>query len=407
MSLDTENLPLYGICEWENFYRCADIRDSDRDPVEETVFLHKKMGFKTMVWALGRDRLDYHSELPGVTPVTYDHSLHTRIIKSYCPLRKAIKLCAESGMDLWGRLCMNRHYPPGSKFAQEHADLYQVNFDGSKDFQRMTYASETVRRERREILLEAQRIGVGALLLDFCRQQPHAAYHPLETEPFVRESGSDPRNIKSTDPDDFMPWFRHRAAHVTMFMRELRAAVRKQERGLGRSCPVVPRVPDAPFWLLVAGGMDLETWYREDLIDGHMLSPFPWCVNDISRYPEAHTGLARRHGKPCIGGIGALNLITQKIPVPHVMHESFDAHPLWLLAERQINAGAAGLSVYQSESVCRMPWLEDIIPNLGRPEMVGLGLQKTGSRYGVFFTGLDWHARMEYGLNGTFAYKTL
>ena len=50
----------------------------------------------------------------------------------------------------------------------------------------MCYGIEDVRQERIDILLEVQRIGVDALVLDFCRQMPMVMY--LTQQKFMKLS---------------------------------------------------------------------------------------------------------------------------------------------------------------------------------------------------------------------------
>ena len=332
--------------------------------------------------------------------------IYRNVIQKECPLQQAQKWCKKHSMPLWGRLCLNRHYTPGSSFTSEFADnhpeYYQIKHNGKTDTTRLSFAFAEVRQERINILLEAQRLGVDALVLDFCRQQPHGGYHPAEVEPFTKKFGQDPRQIKSHIPRDFASWFKYRSNWISIFMRELRQAVKQQEEELKRPCPIIVRVPDSSEWVMIAGGMDIELWYAEDLIDATMLSPFQWCLNDLSRHPEYHVALAHKYGKQCIGGIGSLNLIEHYPPVPHKQHSSFDATPIYDSAIRQLNAGVDGMSVYQTDCVCRMPWLKNVLPFVGNPDKCKEKRKDIEqSRFGMFFTGLDWHSGNKHGLHGT------
>ena len=98
-----------------------------------------------------------------------------------------------------------------------------------------------MQQERIDILLEIQRIGVDALVVDFCRQMPVLMYHEALVEPYMADRGVDPREIDSDDPTDYWDWFQFRADVLTEFMRKLRQQVRRQEQELGRPCPVIAR----------------------------------------------------------------------------------------------------------------------------------------------------------------------
>jgi hypothetical protein len=137
---------------------------------------------------------------------------------------------------------------------------------------------------------------------------PLLRYHPALVEPFVAESGVDPREIDSDDVDAYETWFQYRADVLTGFMDELRKAVRKQEGELGRRCPIIARVPDNARWLMLAYGLDTERWCAEDLVDGLMLSPFPNTREDLDLHVEYHAAVAHKHGKVCVGGVGSMGL---------------------------------------------------------------------------------------------------
>ena len=59
----------------------------------------------------------------------------------------------------------------------DNPHLREKTKDGKTTSGKMCYALDEVRKERLDILLESQRIGVDALVLDFCRQVPMLLYH--------------------------------------------------------------------------------------------------------------------------------------------------------------------------------------------------------------------------------------
>ena len=268
---------------------------------------------------------------------------------------------------------MNRHYdatryaPFTSRLAAENPDYHERTKTGRLVNHRLCYGVEEVRRERLDILLEIQRIGVDALVLDFCRQMPILMYHDALVEPFTRERGVDPRGIDSTDSDDYAEWFQFRADVLTGFMEQLRAEVSGQEPDLGGPCPIIARVPDDAPWLMIAYGLDIERWFEDDLIDGTMLSPFPRCADSLERYPEYHITIAHKYGKVCYGGIGSKHLIENGTPENTGF---YDPQPVYALAGRQYAAGADAMSLYQSETLVRMPYLTDMLREIGDRQSV-------------------------------------
>ena len=266
--------PVLGISEWMCYYANYDKPCPGPKALDECVELHLRAGCDHLVWNLGRSVVDYWSELPHITRMCENGDqvggaswgfVH-KVMDEVCPLRHALALCHGHGAQLWGRLGMNRHYGRAdwigatSRFALDNPAFREVTKPGNEDASRLCYALAEVRRERIDILLECQRIGVDGLVLDFCRQMPMLLYHPALVEPFMAEMGVDPREIDSDDFEQYRAWFQYRADVLTGFMTELRRAVRAQEGKLGRRCPIVARVPDNVRWLMLAYGLDSERW---------------------------------------------------------------------------------------------------------------------------------------------------
>ena len=303
---------------------------------------------------------------------------------------------------------MNRHYGNTewagvtSRFALENPHYRERSILGNEIAHKLCYAIEEVRQERLNILLEVQRIGVDALVLDFCRQVPILLYHDALVVPYIETHGEDPRRIDSSNPESYRCWFQSRADVLTEFMRTLRTGVRNQERTLDKSCPIIARIPDNAPWLTLAYGLDVERWFADDLIDGTMLSPFPISAPDLDRYPEYHIELPHRHGKVCYGGIGSLNLIQSG---NFENTGFFHPKPVYQFAHRQYRTGADAMTLYQSETLARMDYLKETLRKIGDRQGVA---QKAANLSDPNFPsdhpiGLDWHSRLtgghELGLN--------
>ncbi len=402
----------FGISEWQNHYRGDEPGIGTADIIDECVEVHRTAGLDGIIWNAGRATILYHSNLPHTTrqfelgfvpkPQRVSCQYVLDVLEQCCPLRRAIRLGHASDMPILGRLCMNRFYgtpasiDSTSRFYQKHPDWVEVGKLGQPIVHKMCYAIAGVQQERLDILLEIQRIGVDALVLDFCRQMPILAYHKSIVEPYMRKTGSDPRKINGANPKDYAEWFQYRADILTKFMRGLRSKQRKQEAVLGRKCPIVVRIPDYDKWLLIACGIDIESWFSDGLIDASMLSPFPRIQDDLRSHTGYHVELAHRHGKPCLGGVGSkgLQLKGQK-PLP--VERQADIKYAYSVAHRQHHAGVDGMSIYQSESLCRKKYLSELVRNLSDREwMVSAaeGIKSTMLDDPRYFVGKDWHSSL-------------
>lgn len=410
---NTSRVPLMGISEWAGYYGHFGLALPD-DPVtaiDKCIDDHLAIGFDQIVWDCGRSTLNYWSDLPNTTrslercgkdaiPEVW-RALHTVLGKT-CPLRRAIKVCRERNMPILGRLCMQRHYgSPGSegdtsRFAAENPQLHEINKNGKMSLDKLCYAFDEVQQERIDILLEIQRTGVDALLLDWCRQTPILKYHPALVDPYIKKTGVDPRKIDTSNPDDYKEWFQYRADVLTGFVRKLRLAVRQQEKKLGRACPIVARIPDSAPWVTTAFGLDMDQWFKEDLVDATMLSPFPLCIEDPGYYPEYHISMAHKYGKVCIGGVGSSSLLVE------FPKEAKDYHPkpVCQKAHRQYEAGADAMSVYQTDVLIHMPYLQDLIREIADRTTVARRCQELPDpeRPEQMSCGNDWHTYVRHSL---------
>jgi len=401
----SDQTSLIGISEWEHMrlYEPTDQRSAD-ETYALCIERHRALGFDAIVWSCARSVVYYQSQLtenhPCANATESTQNYLWQSIQAACPLRSAIRHCRAHGLPLLGRVTMNRHYSATSlpehhsRFAANHPHLQELERDGQRCPSRLCYVFDQVQHERIQILLELQQIGVDGLVLDFCRQPPMLMYHDALVEPFMRRHGYDPRRIDTRCPDDFQPWFQHRADVMTGFLRRLRDEVRNLEASLGRPCPIVARIGDAAGWINLACGIDAARWLSEDLVDALMLSPYPLTVEDDGRHAEDYIQLAHAHGKACFGGVGSHGLMHGHDRASNAsLADAFDADPVFALAAAQLAAGADGMSVYQSETLALLPHLAAVLPHLsnraylalwtGRPVMADADEK---------FVGADWHA---------------
>lgn len=423
---ESRQAPVFGISEWQNYYVGNEPGIDTPAVIDECVELHRTLGISGMVWEAGRATINYHSELPHTTRQWelgqsdkgpnyqgFSRQFAADIMNRCCPLRRGIRLCRERNLSILGRLSMNRHYGGAknigstSRFSIDHPEWIEIGKCGEPIRTRMCYAIPEVRQERLDILLEVQRIGVDALVLDFCRQMPILGYHDAVVQPFLRSTGVDPRRIDTDNPDDYREWFAYRAGILTDFMRTLRRETGRQAQQLGRDCPIVARIPDYTGWLSVACGFDVEAWFREDLVDATMLSPFPRVQHYLEGDPDYHVACAHRHGKPCIGGVGHKGLIANPNgPVPFGDLPDVPIEYVCKVADRQYRAGVDAMSLYQSESLTRRDYLQPLIRHLGDKDWIAdkaVAVETPTPDHPHFYVGKDWHSRPEEGLTTALA----
>jgi hypothetical protein len=291
---------------------------------------------------------------------------------------------------------MNRHYGGGygggltSRFAAEHPEWYCVDKKGGSDHSRLSYFFPEVRQERMDILREVARIGTYGLCLDFCRQVPMMRYEPPVVQAYMAKGNADPRTLDLKDPK-FPDWCRFRCEYVTVFMRDLRKALREVEKETGRKTPVMARVTDAGLDVNLMEGTDVETWAREGLIDELCTNPLWWLQY---RYPDTVTpyvSLAHAHGMKMWGGVGALAAQKTKLnPVSFLQR-----------TKRQYDEGADGVAIYQSDYGCEHLVLKPVISKmadfgavvalLADPALLQKYPQDEASR----LYGVDNHSRIE------------
>lgn len=368
--------------------------------IDRCVDLHADRGYTNLIWACARSVVHYKSDLSHTTftgdlcgeDASKISDCCRKVLKHVCPLRYCLDYSATRDITVWGRVAMNRHYgakgwsAATSRFSRDNPDYHEISRTGQPVAMRLCYALPQVQQERLDILLEIQRIGVAGLLLDYCRQMPHVGYHPAVLEPYMQQTGQDPRRITSSDPADHMQWFQYRADIMTGFMRKLREAVRQQERSLGRACPIIARVPDSPRWLMLGYGLDIEAWAAQDLIDGTMLSPFPHTREAMEFDTRFQVRAMHEHGKLCIGGIGSKSLLVRPDDA------AARTARVCRLAHEQYAAGVDGMSLYQSETALRMPHLQELASKLGDRQAVARAASSEPYRPGDDKPGCDWHS---------------
>ncbi len=359
---------------------------SGRD-AEDCLDAHLECGIRHVVWDLGRSILDYHSDLPqatckGLRQPPENMSAAQRAVEAIyrerCQLRAALRHACANNMVLYGRLCMNRHYNPGQgltgKLFANHPQWFEQLQDGWMDTTRVCYGIPEVRRERIDVFMEAAAIGVDGLHLDFCRQPPMVAYHPVFVNGYRQKTGCDPRTIENKPGNEyFLNWCRYRAEAVTALLREMKAQLDPFRKRWIRRLPVQVRIPNDGFEANLVAGLDVDTWCREGLIDELMLSELHWLREYQEWDDRPYIEVGQRYGIPVYGSSNCLP--RQNIKWKDGKNWSGQVNPHGVnplvLARRALKsreAGAQGIALYQSDTGVQDPRMREAVMRLADPE---------------------------------------
>ncbi len=359
---------------------------SGRD-AEDCLDGHLACGIDHVVWDLGRSVLTYHSDLPeatcrglraepsGLTAPDHRPGQRARAIEAIyqqrCQLRAALRHARERDITLYGRLCMNRHYSPGSshrgRFAQEHPDWCEIGKDGWLDASRLCYGIPDYRQERIAILMEAADIGVDGLHLDFCRQPPMVRYHPALVNPFQEQSGVDPRTLTLEQRDIYLDWCAYRARSVTDLLRELQAQLQTFRDRWQRAMPVQVRVPNDGLEANLIAGLDLVTWCEEGLIDELALTELHWLAEYQDWNDAPYIDLGKQYGIPVYA---SSNCLPRQGGAWSGAVNPRGINPLVLArrALRSYEAGTQGIALYQSDTGVQWPGVRDAVSVMSEPD---------------------------------------
>jgi uncharacterized lipoprotein YddW (UPF0748 family) len=170
-------------------------------------------------------------------------------------------------------------------------------------------ALPAVREYERSLMLEmVEKYGLDWVHLDYIRYpcEPAEPYFSFDAETlrlFKADTGIDMAAVKARDTGNpaWNVWLRWNTGRVTVFVRELREALKATGRKVKISAAVFPDAANAR----VAIGQDWAAWGREGLVD--MLNPMIY-TNDVKLYEQLAreaAGYAKGRTLVCPGiGIG-------------------------------------------------------------------------------------------------------
>ena len=195
------------------------------------------------------------------------------------PLRLVVDFAHEIGLQLWAndRICHcfdpadRRQIHLMSDFYERNQHMRVLTMEGDKHFQAMlSLAYPEFRDLKVRFLVEQARRGVDGIYLDYTRKSPVVGWEPAVLDSFKTKYGKDPRALP--EAEWMTDWLAHQAGFVTLFMRELRAALDGVEAESGRRLPVAAQVPAGfRFYRSIpecyGNGLDVAAWAQEGLVD--------------------------------------------------------------------------------------------------------------------------------------------
>ena len=388
-------LPLRGVSDWWVYFLGSGFQTSylEEDQFDTILAGQREVGLSSEAWAIGRSWVTYRSDLPRASiypchPIPEETLRNLpnlaaveRMVNDFDALGYPLKRRANHDTQIYNWLGMNRHYAGArgwshtSPWVRGHPELHLRNRDGSADGSRVEYHFEETRSERLDICLESSRFRPDGLVLGWCRQPPHAGYHPDILRQYEEESGIDPLSLGLSDDAKHTAWLKWRCEHgTTRFMRDLRRAMNDLEEKTGHHVPIVARIPSEGFFFNLAMGMDVETWIEEELVDELQLDPLEnrggnsaaLGSQDVTPYVEA----CREHGIVVLGGVNGTTATRDlKRGAAGEELKGPDYAPTVGLrrAIGLADAGVDGIEVYESELFAYPTHARWLVPLFGHP----------------------------------------
>ena len=379
---DTRELPceLRAVDDWWCYFVAWDRHELDQ--LDAIMFGQRELGITTLDWAIGRSWVQYPSKLPDaqmfpckpIAPEVLKSHPHlagwARMVRDFDSYGYALLRSQKIGLRISAWLAMNRHYSPNtyggvftSPWVLGHPEFNQFKKSGTRDISRVEYFFPEARQERLNILEEAARYGPDGIVIGCCRQPPMAGYNPRMVERYKERTGVDPRRIDIADGQPYLDWIRWRADHFTQLLRELRPRLSAVEKDIGRSMPVIARIPGVGLQLNMAQGLDVNGWVEEGLIGELQLDPLQSFAEGGSHDVRPYVELCHRKGIRVLAGVNGTTgagwsdstepdegiLFHQASPVVGIRR-----------AIGLIEAGVDGIEIYEAEIFarsCERRWL--------------------------------------------------
>ncbi len=372
---------IFGVADWCDYFALPPSHHSAggrvaADQLDTLLGGHAELGMRRIGWSIGRSWVEYDTKLPQATrfpcvPLeTVPEEFASRyagrayMVENQSPLTHVLRKRKRYGPEIHPWLAMQRHYGENayggifaSQWFREHPQWRRWSKNGARSPSTVSYYFPEVRKERVDIFCEVAAKGPDGLLIGACRQPPMLLYHPEMVAEYRQRFGVDPRHIDASDEEEYATWIRWRADFFTQTLRELKQRLGPIRQETGRALPVAIRIPSKGLFYNMAQGLDVETWCREKLVDRILLDPLEEQEgrgepHDVRPYLE----LGRRYGVTVLGGVNGNTFWNYTVILRRTLG--------------LLEAGCAGIELYESNNFCSMEPRRWIIPMLGNPERI-------------------------------------
>lgn len=258
----------------------TDAQHPDPQAYVANIWEHARNKFSRIYWRIDGQCSDYPSKINTMRYLSAkvhgvfnpQFKAYGRTLRKVDMLRLAVDAAKKYGVELYGWMRFNSYFGNvQSDFFKDNPGLWEqweTGYRGGK----LCLALPQVRRHKINILVEAAGYGLDGVNLGFLRHPPVLMYHPRLVAGYKRRYGRlPPRNRQNKDTryfdslppndDEHLRWYAYRAAFMTKFGRELRAAL--SAAGLGHvKISIWVRPKHCLF-----DGIDLPAWLDEALCD--------------------------------------------------------------------------------------------------------------------------------------------
>lgn len=197
---------------------------------------------------------------------THHQKARTNLLALINAGKSPVELLAERGkevgIEVWSNHRMNQYEVPSQyylngKLWPQYQQYIQQAYRGGPiaGRPRLDFSHREYREILKALLVEQAALPhISGLHLDFCRWPWHVEWPDQLVQEYERTYGTDPR--QETSVAGSQRWLRFRATVVTEFMRDVR-----------KSVPGTKLSVRIPYFGWLDGGMDIQTWIDERLID--------------------------------------------------------------------------------------------------------------------------------------------
>jgi len=357
--------PLSGMVDTPDLTTLLDGDNPDPRTIASIVWEHANSGIRKCHWRIDGQCSDFpsrHNTMRYVSAKVHGvycpHSKsYGRLLRACNALQVAVDAAKKYGVGLWGWMRFNNYSGNvQSDFFKNHPEFREENERGVREA-KLCIAHPEVRRHKINILVEAAQYGLNGICIGILRHPPAVGYARILCEAYERSFGQPPpRRASPTSAEmafssslpfgdqEWVRWWRFRAQFMTLFGRELRAALDRKK---------LARVKVA-LWVrpnhCIFDGIDLDAWLNEGL-----------CEEVITQdYGEnlAETGWDQPQWK---------KRVRSRVPLVRAVWPEFEKAAQPMVA-RILREGYDGICFYESNETVLKPEFIRLCRSLRRPQ---------------------------------------